>query len=564
MHCPSVTQLNVAYEPTKPHVEKIFAYGTRHRMLRMEYRSLKGSDALIDMIPGLRDASVGQPKGFKESVILIMLDVARLDQRVSFSLNNNHPSYVIAKIRHKGTLYKIRLVRSAVDWLAENGWIDLKKMEAGTRGWQSHMGATDKLRDFFEETIMTGGDLVLDTDAVHLIELRDDDKNAIPETEWGIGGRLVRKINSRAAQIKKLNKFIKNFDVRDGDHNKLHVHWRSVFNGDFDHGGRLYTVGRSYQTMPSIMRRNIRINGEATVELDYKTIHPAMLYARVGSVAPADCYSFSDYSRDINKVAFQIVLNATSREAAVKALAMGDEVKDKVSRLGLPAHTKEARAAASVLVEKITAYHGPIKEFFFTGEGLRLQKTDSDMALDVMLELMKQGIPALSVHDSFRVPVSKREALQTAMDNASREHLGVVLQVTCDTDPKPVPDAVAIAAENARSHETWEDLLEYMNAPDDQPSKAGVWTRVDRSSVVLPEGVEYRPSEAEFHGGRAYAARVGKPVKTGKNKGKRKLVYFHSADAAASELQSMKAKEAARLAYEQKLHQSKTNAALFS
>ena len=558
----SYAELVAGGKAAAPVLERMSKYSEKHRMLRMDMRSKMQWKRLIALVPGLHEYAKECPKGFAQAFLMVMFDVARDDRRVSFSLNKANAVYSRAKEKHPDTLYRYELVKLSVEFGEGAGLFDVCWMPPGTSGWQSHMGATDKLHEFLEEVVMCGGELVLDADAVDLIELRDEDGNPILEAEWGLNYRQTRKINSRASQIKKLNKFIKNFDIKDGGGKKLHVHWRSIFNRDFDHGGRLYAVGGSYQTMPSIMRRNIRINGEATVELDYKTLHPHMLYTRVGSVAPADCYSFSDYSRDINKVAFQIVLNATSREAAVKALAMGDEVKDKVSRLGLPAHTKEARAAASVLVEKITAYHGPIKEFFFTGEGLRLQKTDSDMALDVMLELMKQGIPALSVHDSFRVPVSKREALQTAMDNASREHLGVVLQVTCDTDPKPV--SAVDPFPTAKAFESREDMWEYMNAPDDQPSKGGVWTRREPRTVVVPEGVEYRPSEAEFHGGRAFAARVGKPVKTGKNIGKRKLVYFHSADAAASELQSMKAKEAAQVAYEQKLHQSETNAALFS
>ena len=50
-------------------------------------------------------------------------------------------------------------------------------------------------------------------------------------------------------------------------------------NGTFDHGGRFY--GGWWQRVDGKIRKDIRINNLATVEIDYSAIHVIMLYALI-------------------------------------------------------------------------------------------------------------------------------------------------------------------------------------------------------------------------------------------------------------------------------------------
>ena len=69
-----------------------------------------------------------------------------------------------------------------------------------------------------------------------------------------------------------------------------------VFNDtDFTNGGRFY--GGWWQVIPSEYRTRIRINEKRTVELDFGTLHPTMLYSEVGLKPPEDSYQIGLFPR---------------------------------------------------------------------------------------------------------------------------------------------------------------------------------------------------------------------------------------------------------------------------
>jgi hypothetical protein len=77
------------------------------------------------------------------------------------------------------------------------------------------------------------------------------------------------------------------------------------------------------------------------------------------------------------------------------------------------------------LVEQFEELHAPIKDYFYQGWGIPLQRIDSDIAARVMLSCMRFGMPnssgvnekfvALPVHDSFIVEANHKDQLLQAM-----------------------------------------------------------------------------------------------------------------------------------------------------
>lgn len=65
--------------------------------------------------------------------------------------------------------------------------------------------------------------------------------------------------------------------------------------------------------------------------------------------------------------------------------------------------------------------HESIIDAFGTGAGLRLQRRDSDLALDIITNMRKRGITALPVHDSFIAPKSNEIALRAEMKATYKE-----------------------------------------------------------------------------------------------------------------------------------------------
>ena len=120
--------------------------------------------------------------------------------------------------------------------------------------------------------------------------------------------------------------------------------------GSFELGGRLFAPIQNYTKQT---RKYFYLNGEPTIEIDYSSIHPYMLYHGEGLEFDGDDpYAIEGFDRDAVKVAFNIMLNketASANKSVAKTIS-----KD----LDYDIDTAEALEAA------IHALHSPIAHHF--------------------------------------------------------------------------------------------------------------------------------------------------------------------------------------------------------
>jgi uncharacterized coiled-coil protein SlyX len=201
--------------------------------------------------------------------------------------------------------------------------------------------------------------------------------------------------------------------------NFSHVHLRRIFaRGQMNLGGRFY--GGWWQNIPKDYRRYITINGCQTVEVDFSTLHPTLLFLENNLDPPADFYDLGlktqgnprfepdpkkyEIKRKIIKGFTNALINDERGvhkldDEAVKTLGMGSaELKD----LLIKTHPVFAKAIKS-------------------DAGVRYQFIDSRIAEAVMVKLLKQNIVCLCVHDSFVVIDAFQDELVTAMKEAFTE-----------------------------------------------------------------------------------------------------------------------------------------------
>lgn len=180
--------------------------------------------------------------------------------------------------------------------------------------------------------------------------------------------------------------------------------YRVFNNGRFDHGGRLY--GGWWQNVSKRDRRRLLIDGEETVELDFKALHPRLCYHLEGQPLPesADPYLLPDLDRaelrDLIKVGFNQLLNApptVQPKPHSRAKALPDGM------------------TWTELLDRIEAAHAPLRHWFRQGRGVELQRIDSDMASSILSYLQHRGVCCLPVHDSFIVPRSAEFLLGQTM-----------------------------------------------------------------------------------------------------------------------------------------------------
>jgi hypothetical protein len=182
-----------------------------------------------------------------------------------------------------------------------------------------------------------------------------------------------------------------------------------VFNeSKFTLGGRFY--GAYHETIPKQFRHHIKINGQETVELDYKAHHLRMSYHLLGIDYPNDPYlvlTTDDNERAIYKKLCLIAINAKNENKAIRGFRNAAMTENFAIDL-----TSENIRALLAWLKKV---HEPIAEYIHSKKGLQLQYLDSQITEAILMSLTRQGIPVLSVHDSYIVPVQYEEQLQEAM-----------------------------------------------------------------------------------------------------------------------------------------------------
>ncbi len=173
--------------------------------------------------------------------------------------------------------------------------------------------------------------------------------------------------------------------------------YRVFNNASWTDGGRLY--GSWWEECPSELRKYIVINGQPTIELDYSGIHINLLYAREGInyvETGDDPYTLEGYPhRKLNKHIMLIAINAedtaTCLQAAWEKLSSQDRGHYGVTNY------EPLREILNALKTK----HSRIAAYIASGEGIKLQNQDAQIALTIIAEHTRLGIPILSVHDSF-------------------------------------------------------------------------------------------------------------------------------------------------------------------
>lgn len=291
------------------------------------------------------------------------------------------------------------------------------------------------------------------------IDLRDKQKDSRP----------LPTSNKHRAEITRLSKPVNAYNKTWLEHRltykglSLIPFVKRIFNNDsLLLGGRFYNDGGSYQGLPSKERSKLLIDGQPTVELDYKSLHFNILYSLVGIEPPTDPYIVDGYTRNAIKAACLVFLNSEDLAAFKRNITKsGNKKIQKEAQLysdklkvynierarglkadpprkprslngfidGIPEGTKGADLLAS-----LESAHEPIKHFFGTKDiGLRLQYQDSEIMALAMSKLNR--VPVLPVHDSLICKLSDYQAVLIAMKEAFFEITNASIEVT-DNIPK--------------------------------------------------------------------------------------------------------------------------------
>ena len=201
-----------------------------------------------------------------------------------------------------------------------------------------------------------------------------------------------------------------------------------IYKNNYTAGGRYYSA---FQGKSSQFRLSIQIDGEPVAEVDYKALHPKLLYQLVGVEGPDDPYDTGGwYPRSVAKKAFQILINRSKEGLATDSLrywlnrhrAKGKSDPHDWEGYDIRVTNKWCEGLESTLRDQLS----PVAHFFNQGVGLQLQHYDSMLVSHVIdyMQVKAESI-VIPIHDSFLVKQSDiknvLEAIRYAEIVASKE-----------------------------------------------------------------------------------------------------------------------------------------------
>ena len=299
-------------------------------------------------------------------------------------------------------------------------------------GQRSRIRANAKLIKCFKSNNISTAMITHDKDEETIILRKAKDKSSINKKNVSVSYKDTDEINKMRSNLEVINALLErtwiDIEISDKEHIKLNERMdkipdkspidftrrklKRIFNNSsFEDGGRYYQVW--WQEISSSYRKYITIEGKRTEEEDFAGIHLRMIYAleeiELGSDDIHLIDGFGNEYRNQVKRAIYIIINAETIESAINAIK---------NKLTLPKNK-----TAIDLFNQLKLRHPKIAKYFATGEGIKLQYIDSQIAEKVMLRLARDNIVALPMHDSFIVRMSHRKRLKQEMIKAYKEVL---------------------------------------------------------------------------------------------------------------------------------------------
>jgi len=177
-------------------------------------------------------------------------------------------------------------------------------------------------------------------------------------------------------------------------------------------GGRIHLS--RIQSLSKEIRSKLLFDGAKTVEFDYRSMHLFLLYRWIGQTL--DYFSFPN--NDPYDIGQKYGLDRSQiKECFTAVLGEGSE-SDFLShtnyhdRQHAGFSAKDRKRALECLLEA----HPLIRPYVFKNVSGKLQKADSEIALNVLRFLMDHDIPVIPVHESFIVKRRHADVLQKIME----------------------------------------------------------------------------------------------------------------------------------------------------
>jgi hypothetical protein len=333
------------------------------------------------------------------------------DKRIAISLSNRHLSRKDSesKILNNTLSQNIKNLASP-----EMAFLGLQTGNQMT-GEVTTFWAGKRLKTLLNEYKLTYLDLALEK-SKNIIELRAEKAHGQAK------GKLIKYPETALTaqyrdEMEQINAFLRVADIcyqGDKDIDDSRVELKRIFNnGNFEEGGRLY--GGFWISMKSEDLREVTIDDEWVIALDYGQMAIRLAYSLAKApIVFEDGYLIPDWerAREVTKKLINVMLNSPSSN--------GWTVPKEIHRL-----YPHRENIGQKLINDIHLFHKPIAQLFGGQHGMKFMFMESEILIDVLLELNSQGIVALPIHDGLLVKPSQQETAKKVMLKVFKQHTNV-------------------------------------------------------------------------------------------------------------------------------------------
>ena len=330
------------------------------------------------------------------------------DKRIAISLSNRYLSRrdSESKILNNTLSQNIKNLASP-----EMAFLELQAGNQKT-GEVTSFWAGNRLKTRINEHKLTYLDLALER-TKNVIELRE------AKAHGQAKGKLIKYSETEITcryrdEMEQINAYLKAADIcyqgnKDIDDSRVEL--KRIFNNSsFEQGGRLY--GGFWLAMKSTDLRDITIDDEWVVALDYGQMAIRLAYSLAKApIHFEDAYILNrktDSAREVIKRLMNIMLNAPTTKAWAVPKRLTAMHKDSDFQRKLMAEIRE--------------FHKPIAHLFGGQYGMKFMFLESEILIDILLELSGNGIVALPIHDCILVKESAQKTAKEIMLRVFKQH----------------------------------------------------------------------------------------------------------------------------------------------
>ena len=224
--------------------------------------------------------------------------------------------------------------------------------------------------------------------------------------------RKSKRYETRRVSLRHDNKFVR----------------RIFYRGNWSLGGRYH--GGWWQQVPSELRKDILMNDQHTVEVDYSGFHVSIAYGLEGLQPPEDPYTLSTsvdpltpkLQRQDVKLLVLTAINAEDRKSAYSAFR--DEKNRQQRSLPKDQKISYTNDLLEQLLVQFIEENKPIEHYLCTDKGVELMAIDGRITTRIIEHFTRKKIPVLTVHDSYVIQSQCEQELIDQMVYATKAEIG--------------------------------------------------------------------------------------------------------------------------------------------